>query len=237
MQLPWSRIVEAWGGYSAEIDAAIVNGFLRWCSVRMNETSISLLNQLREAPETDLWNRLHRTYEPLLRKWLLQYDVQGSDADDVAQEVFLAISRDISKFSHNGRNGAFRAWVKGILVNRLREFWRSRGRNARALGGSDMNRRLSELEDPSSHVSQVWDKEHDQFVLRELLRIVMPSFKDSTWQAFKLTAIEGQKPTDVAKKLGISVNAVVIAKSRVLNKLRCEAEGMVESSTDILRDS
>ena len=203
----------------------------------MNNTSISLLNQLRDAPEAEAWDRLHRTYESLLRKWLLQYDLQISDAEDVAQEVLFAISKDVSKFSHNGRPGAFRAWVKKILVNRLREFWRSRDRNARAHGGSDMNQRLLELEDPSSQVSLLWNREHDQFVLRELLGIVMPSFKENTWLAFKMTAIEGKKPADVAEKLGVSVNAVVIAKSRVLNRLRLEAEGLVESSTDILLGS
>ena len=200
----------------------------------MNETSLSLLNQLCASGESDAWDRLHRTYQPLLRKWLMQHDLQASDVEDVLQEVLLALAKGISKFSHNGRPGAFRAWVKKILVNRLREYWRSRDRGPRAHGGSDWNGRLMDLEDPSSQVSLLWNREHDQYVLRELLRIVKPSFQPNTWTAFRMTALEGRPPAEAAGKLGISVNAVVIAKSRVIKRLRRESEGVVESSTDIL---
>ena len=82
----------------------------------MNETSLSLLQQMRQCPEKEAWERLHRLYEPLIRKWLMRYELQSNDADDVTQEVLLAISKDIEAFDHNGREGAFLAWMKGILV-------------------------------------------------------------------------------------------------------------------------
>ena len=200
----------------------------------MNETSLSLLHQLRHSPDSDAWERLHRIYAPLIQKWLIRYDMQESDADDVAQEVLLAVSKDIESFNHNGRAGAFRAWVKGILVNRLREFWRRRDRHAKTAGGSDMNQRLAELDDPASQITVIWNQDHDQHVLRELLAIVRPHFEQTTWIAFCRTMFEGAKPQVVADELGISLNAVVISKSRVIKRLRQEADGLVESSAQIL---
>lgn len=200
----------------------------------MNETSLSLLQQMRQCPEKEAWERLHRLYEPLIRKWLLRYELQSNDADDVTQEVLLAISKDIEAFDHNGREGAFRAWMKGILVNRLRKFWHSRDRSPKASGGSDMNQRLAELDDPASEITLIWNQEHDQHVLEKLLAIAEPQFAPSTWAAFRKTTFDGLKPKAVAEELGISLNAVIIAKSRVLSKLRQEAAGLVEASSEFL---
>ena len=197
----------------------------------MNETSLSLLNRIRHSPESESWNRLVELYSPLLRLWLRKYDVQNSDADDLVQEVLLAVSKDLAKFEHAGP-GAFRGWLKAVLVNRLRNFWRSRDRRPQARGDSDIDERLTQLDDPASEMSQIWNRQHDQYVLRQLLAQVEPQFAPTSWQAFCKVALQGQKPDVVAAELKISLNAVFIAKSRVLSKLRQEAEGLVESSSN-----
>ena len=203
----------------------------------MNETSLSLLNRLRRSPESESWNRLADVYAPLLRAWLRKYEVQASDADDLMQEVLLAVSKDLSKFEHGGHPGAFRGWLKAILVNRLRCFWRARGRRPQVRGDSNIDERLAQLDDPASEMSRIWNQQHDQFVLRQLLALVEPHFSPNTWQAFQLVALKGKPADVVAEELGISVNAVFIAKSRVLSRLRQEADGLVESSSVFLPKS
>ena len=203
----------------------------------MNETSLSLLDRLQGSPESESWDRLAALYSPLIRTWLRKYGVQESDADDLTQEVLLAVAKDVGKFEHGGRAGAFRAWMKAILVNRMRDFWRARGRRPQAQGDSDIDERLAQLEDPTSELSQIWNRQHDQYVLRQLLALVESHFAPSTWQAFYLAALKGKRADVVAKELGISVNAVFIAKSRVLSRLRQEADGLVESSSDFLANN
>lgn len=197
----------------------------------MNSTSISLLNRLQETDDSKNWNRLAELYTPLLRLWLHKYDVQTSDADDLVQEVLMAVSKDVKSFDHNGRPGAFRSWLRTILVHRLRNFWRARGRRPQARGDSDMGRRLDQLEDPASEMSEIWNRQHDTHVARQLLALTQPSFEPGTWTAFCRVALDGEQPNIVATELGISLNAVFIAKSRVLRRLREEAEGLVESSS------
>lgn len=170
-------------------------------------------------------------YAPLLRSWLRKYDLQPSDVDDLVQEVLLAVSTELRSFDHNGRPGAFRSWLRITLVNRLSNFWRARKRRPQALGGSEIERRLAELEDPASAMSQMWNHQHDRHVVRQLLVKIQPHFAPSTWQAFRRAALDGAQADVIAKELGISLNAVFIAKSRVLNRLRREAEGLVESSS------
>jgi len=203
----------------------------------MNETSLSLLNRLRRSPESESWDRLVDLYAPLIRAWLRKYDVQDSDADDLVQEVLLAVSKDLSKFEHGGQPGAFRGWLKAILVNRLRKFWRSRDHRPQAGGDSDIDARLAQLDDPSSDLSLIWNREHDQYVLRQLLALAEPHFAPNTWTAFCRVALDGAKPDVVAEEMGISRNAVVIAKCRVLSRLRQESEGLIESSSGFFAKS
>ncbi|MCA9257594.1 MAG: sigma-70 family RNA polymerase sigma factor [Planctomycetales bacterium] len=203
----------------------------------MHETSLSLLDRLRHSPENEGWNRLAELYTPLIRTWLQRYDVQDSDAHDLVQEVLLAVSKDLGTFEHHGQPGAFRGWLKAILINRLRKFWRARDRRPQASGDSAIEARLAQLDDPASELSRIWNREHDQYVLRQLLTLAEPHFEPTTWLAFCRVALEGAKADDVAQEMGISRNAVIIAKCRVLNRLRQEAEGLVESSSGFFAKS
>lgn len=197
----------------------------------MENTSLTLLARLQQAGDTEAWQRLYELYQPLIIVWLKKYDVQHSDADDLAQEVLATISKDLVSFSHNGRMGAFRTWLRAILVNRLRTFWRDRDRRPLTLGGSSIEERLAQFEDPASAMSQLWDRQHDLHVLNRLLELSRPKFSAETWEVFMRVAINGERADLVAAETGISLNAVFVAKSRVLSKLRDDAAGLVESSS------
>jgi len=203
----------------------------------MNETSLSLLNRLRHSPDSESWDRLVQLYSPLIKAWLRRYEVPPNDADDLVQEVLLAVSRDLGRFEHAGQVGAFRGWLKAILVNRLRKFWRARDRRPQARGDSNIDARLAQLDDPSSEMSLIWNREHDQYVLRQLLALAEPNFEPATWTAFCRVALDGKKPDVVAEEMAISLNAVCLAKSRVLRRLRQESEGLVESASGFFANS
>jgi RNA polymerase sigma-70 factor (ECF subfamily) len=87
---------------------------------------------------------------------------------------------------------------------------------------------LEALEDPHSDLSRRWDEEHDRHVLGRLLEAIRPDFAPATWQAFRRLVLDGRKAADVAAELGLSVNAVFIAKSRVQRRLRQEMRGLVD---------
>src|SRR6056300_522709 len=104
----------------------------------MNETSISLLDRIRDTSDSESWNRLVTLYAPLLRRWLRRYGIQDSDAEDIAQEVMSVLLRELPNFQHNRRPGAFRSWLRGILANRLRDYWRRAKHQPVATGTSSI---------------------------------------------------------------------------------------------------
>lgn len=193
----------------------------------MAETPRSLLERLRIQADPQSWQRLVDLYEPLLRNWLRHYGVWAADADDVVQDVLAVLVREIPNFRHDLRRGAFRRWLRGIMVNRLRVFWRERQTRTSA-ETPDPEKFLQELEDPSSELNEFWDREHDRQILQRLLALLEPEFEATTWQAFRLVAVEGRSHLEAAQHLGLSANAVRIAKSRVLKRMRQEAEGLID---------
>jgi RNA polymerase sigma-70 factor (ECF subfamily) len=194
----------------------------------MPATSASLLDRLHANTDPDAWQRLLDVYEPLIRGWLRRLNVRDSEADDLVQEVLAVVVRRFPDFQHNKRVGAFRAWLRTITVNVTRDFWKSSRIRPTAPGGSDFGGYLDQLADPHSALSREWEREHDLHVTRRLLEMIRPQFTDSTWQAFRRVALDGASPDAVAAELGLTVNAVFIAKSRILARLREEAEGLVE---------
>lgn len=191
-------------------------------------TPFSLLERLQQKPEDGDWQRLVQVYGPLIRNWLRACSLQQADQEDLAQDVLAAVVRKLPEFRHNTRAGAFRAWLRTITVNRLREFWRSKQSRPQTPGGSDFGRLVDALEDHDSALSRLWNQEHDLHVVRRLFELVEPQFEEKSRQAFRLVVIEGHKAAVAAEKVGISLNAVLIAKSRILKQLRRELEGLID---------
>lgn len=186
--------------------------------VHSPDTSNSLLDRARGGAD-GAWERLVSLYSPLLDFWFTAAALQPADREDLTQRVLEILFRRLSDFEHNGRAGAFRTWLRGIVVNLLREF-----RRARPVAELPSDR----LIDSDAELSNLWDDQHDCHILNGLMRLVRPQFTEATWQAFQRLAIDAEAVESVAAELGISVNAVLIAKSRVLSRLRQEAQGLVD---------
>jgi RNA polymerase sigma-70 factor (ECF subfamily) len=193
----------------------------------MSQTSFSLLERLQLQPDPDTWKRLVNLYLPLIHTWLQRQGVASKDADDLAQDVLAVVVRELPRFQHNQRTGSFRSWLRTITIHRVRDFWRARKLRP-ATGDAAFGKLLDELEDPHSAPSALWDQEHDRHVARQLMELVRPEFGTKTWQAFQRTALDGIRAAEVAAELRLSVNAVLVARSRVLQRLRAEARGLTD---------
>jgi RNA polymerase sigma factor (sigma-70 family) len=194
----------------------------------MTDTPHSLLARLRLRPDDDSWKCLIDLYTPLLQRWLRQAGVDGPDADDLLQEVFLTVVREMPSFKHNHQRGAFRCWLRTILVNRLRGLWYARRMTPPAADAAEVLSVVERLEDPASDLNQIWEREHDAFLARRILQLIEKDFTASTWQAFRRVVLDGARPAEVAAEMSLSVNAVLLAKSRVLRRARQEIDGLID---------
>jgi len=177
-------------------------------------------------PDQADWNRLQAIYLPLIQQWLARVPGLGEEAHDLAQEVLVVLIREIPTFERQ-RDGSFRAWLRQVTVNRVRTY-RKQSHRRPAAGFALTEGFMDNLAAPNSELAQQWDVDHDRHVFEKLLSIVEPDFGATTWQAFRKFALEGLPASQVAAETGLSENAVIQAKSRILKRLRHEAGGLLD---------
>ncbi|HJZ90338.1 MAG TPA: sigma-70 family RNA polymerase sigma factor [Gemmataceae bacterium] len=191
------------------------------------DTSASLLDRLAGAPTEADWRRLDGLYRPLLAAWATRAGVPAADADDLIQEVLLAVVKQVADFDRRGE-GAFRGWLRTVLGRRITDYFRRQAVRPIATGRTDLADRLGELASPQTELSRVWDREHDVHVARQAMKIIEPDFAPATWQAFRRQVIDGVPAATAAAEGGLSLNAALLAKSRILKRLRQEVAGLIE---------
>jgi len=193
----------------------------------VTSTSDTLLTRLKVARSDDPdWKRFEAVYRPLIHRWIGRIPGLGHEVDDVTQEVFLVLVREIPRFDRR-REGSFRAWLRQVTANRVRVYRRQQHRRIGAIA-DQTDGFLDQMADSNSRLARQLDVEHNNHVCETLLSAVRSDFNQTTWDAFQQFAVEGRPAAEVARELGLTVNAVVKAKSRVLNRLREEAAGLLD---------
>jgi RNA polymerase sigma-70 factor (ECF subfamily) len=193
----------------------------------MDETRQSLLIRAQTG-EADAWKDLTDLYRPLIIGWLNRQGVPASDLEDLSQEVLVRVVKHLPGFQHSGHRGAFRSWLRTIVCSRTADYWRAVDAGTQAQGGSGAIAALQQIADPDSDLNRQWDEEHDRYVLNCLLDLVEEEFEPVTLQAFRRLALDGVSGAEAAQELELSVAAVYVAKSRVLARIRQEAEGLID---------
>ncbi len=193
----------------------------------MDETSLTLLDALRRDANGQSWQQLVDIYSPLIQGWLRRHGAKQDDVDDLVQNVLTVVYRRLGEFDRQ-RTGSFRNWLRTIAVNCLRDHWRAQRNRPTATGDAEFVLMLNELADSDSHLSRVWNEEHDRHLTNFLLSRIKQEFRPATWQAFERFALKEEAPESIAAELGITANAVYIAKSRVLKRMREVGAGLID---------
>jgi RNA polymerase sigma-70 factor (ECF subfamily) len=190
-----------------------------------NTTRVTLLHRLNQDPNDQLsWAEFVRVYGPAIRGWLAHWGLQEADAQDVAQNVLLRLTAKLPQFKYDP-NKSFRAWLKTLTHHAWHDFITEASQRTRGSGDTSVLDHLQSLEareDLATRVEATFDK--------ELLEIALLRAKDrvaaTTWQAFKLTALEGVAPQTVADQLGLRVSQVYLAKHRLQKLLQEELRAL-----------
>ena len=189
-------------------------------------TSHSLVRRAQRADPV-AWDRLTRLYSPVVYSWARGAGLQPDDASDVMQEVFHVLTTRLGQFERRDENDSFRGWLYTITRNKVRDFFRRKGVQAQAVGGTNAQEMWQAMPDAPPEADSVDGQSETDGIRRRALELASGDFESKTWQAFWRTAVEGDAPNDVAKDLGLSTWAVYKARSRVLAKLRSEFEELM----------
>jgi RNA polymerase sigma-70 factor (ECF subfamily) len=190
------------------------------------KTRPSLLVRIRDAEDDESWRTFVDLYAPLIYRYCRLRGLQDADAADVGQEVLAQVAQTIRRFEYQPERGRFRDWLGTVTRNKVARFLEVQGRPARGVGGTESDGVLDALGAPGG--DSAWDAEFHAHVLRTALTRIRPRVEPATWDAFQRVWIDGQAPLQAARELGIPIDAVYLAKSRMLRRLRDEVVAIAE---------
>ncbi len=184
-------------------------------------TSLTLLGRMREVPFDQVaWDEFAARYGPGILEWCHKWGLQEADANDVSQMVLLRLAEQIRNFEYD-RAGSFQGWLRTITHHAWRDFSEARGRAGLGSGDTQVLEALYTVEareDLLDRLNTAFDRE----VLEEAIACVRSRLEPQRFRPFDLVAIQGRKPADAARELGMTVGAVWTAKSRVQAMVRAE---------------
>jgi RNA polymerase sigma-70 factor (ECF subfamily) len=189
------------------------------------DTRASLLVRLRDEPGDQVaWTLFVRRYGPMVETWCRHWGLQPADADDVTQTVLLKLAARLRGFTYDPAR-RFRGFLRTVAQNAWRDFLADRGRGGVGSGDTAVLAALREepaRDDLADRIEQAFDQE----LLAVAEARVRARVEPKTWEAFRLTAVDGLSGADAAARLGLQVAAVFKAKSRVQQMLRAEIEAL-----------
>jgi RNA polymerase sigma-70 factor (ECF subfamily) len=188
----------------------------------MESTSVSLLMRLRTPGEQVSWQRFVDLYTPLLYFWACRMGLSGHDAADLVQDVFVTLVRKLPEFQYDPGK-SFRSWLRTVTENRWRDLQRRRACAPRVDGQAALEAAVV-----PDGAAALWESEYRQFLLARAAQVMQAEFQPATWRACWALVVEERNGAEVAAELGMSVDAVYAAKSRVLRRLRQELDGLLD---------
>lgn len=173
--------------------------------------------RIRDHNDREAWEVFASIYRPAIVRFAKQRGLQAADAEDLAQQVLLAVSRSIESWQPDSSRASFRTWLNRVSHNAVINAV-TRSKPDRGSGNTHVIDLLeqSPVGDDSEQLTIEIRREVFRFAAEEIEH----EFHQPTWQAFWLTAVEQLSMEEVARQLQKSVGSIYAARSRVMRRLR-----------------
>ena len=183
------------------------------------ETRESLLLQLSSPANREAWDRFVALYRPVIYRLARRRGMQDADAQDLTQQVFVAVASAIARFEKQEGSGGLRHWLRRIAGNAIINALSRRPRD-RATGGTSVQELLAEQRGGDDESATEIELEYRRELYLQAAAIVRGDVESDTWRAFELTVIENRPIEAAALELNKPVGVIYAARSRIMRRLR-----------------
>jgi RNA polymerase sigma-70 factor (ECF subfamily) len=198
------------------------------------ETRLSLLVRLTRSGPSDerAWREFVDYYAPIIYRWCARRGLQDSDAQDVTQQVLLKLATRLPSFTYDPSR-SFRFWLRTLTYHAWADFLSER--DGVASGHPSERASLATAEAREDLLQRIED-EFDLELLEQAMAQVRGRVEPGTWEAFRLTALEGVPAAEVARRLGKQVTNVYVLRSNVQKLLQAAVAELEAARPGGMRD-
>jgi RNA polymerase sigma-70 factor (ECF subfamily) len=195
-----------------------------------SDTSVSLIARLgADAMDQEAWERFVDRYGPRILGWCRSWRLQEADAQDVAQTVLMKMGVQIRRIQYDPSR-SFRGWLRTISRHAWSDVVSARRPDAGS-GETVVVGLLQGVEAREDLVRRL-EEQFDLELLEAAAQRVRQRVAPQTWEAYRLTTVEGRNGAEAAALLGMKIASVFMAKSNILRMLRDEVRELEGPTVD-----
>lgn len=191
--------------------------------MNLPDTRESLILRVRDRDDRDAWAEFSQIYRPVICRLAAKKGMQVADAEDLAQQVLLSVSKAIERWEPDPERAKFRTWLKRVTDNAILNAL-TRGVPDKTAGDEVVNAFLQNSEARNGPDSDLLRTEFRREIFQLAAAQIQSEFTEDTWQSFWLTAVNGMEIDAAAKELGRSRGSVYASRSRVMKRLKQKVE-------------
>lgn len=200
-------------------------------------TRRSLLSRLRDWQDQEGWREFFDTYWRLIYNVARKSGLGDLEAQEVVQTTFIYLSRRMPNFRYEPARGSFKSWLRVVTRSRISVYRRSEKagdaliREPVPVEAEAGESALDQLPDPAGDaLDEVWQREWEENLLNTAFRRLRSKVSAQQLLIFRL-ATPGDLPlTQVAKKLGVSLAQVYLARHRVGKLFKAEVQRLRQAT-------
>lgn len=181
-------------------------------------TTTLLLERLRD-PGAPVWEQFVNRFRGPLVNFARQMGLTEDAAEDVAQNTMLTFVSRFQSGAYDREKGRLSSWLFGIAYMESLTARRKLNRQELQAPRQNGDHSFWAAVPDESDARRTWDEQWQRHIVQECLTTVRMEVAPATYRAFELLVLKNKQAADVATELGVSRNAVFIAKHRVLKRM------------------
>ncbi len=178
-----------------------------------------MILRLQNADDVAAWETFAELYVPVVFRVARSRGFQTADADNLVQEVLLAVAQSVTQWFERNDRGSFRAWLLRIARNEAADMISRRATRSLGQDGDDAARSLNAMA-ARDDVSSLLELEYQRAMFQRAADQVRNSVAEQTWQAFWLTQVDGLSIAEAAQQLGTRTGNIYFGRSRVMARIK-----------------
>lgn len=190
-----------------------------------NETTrSSVLKAVADTSNEKAWKRLFDLYAGFVFSIARSKGLTVTDSDDIVQNVFVDLARNLPQFNYDRTKGRFRSYLLGLVNWRVTDKLRAGKRDVdfKSQYGEDMKGAVAE--DDSIFLENEWRAA----AMEEALRRIKDEVNPDHFAAFVASTIEGQDTETVMNLYSITRDNLYQIRKRLTLKLKEATQAVLE---------
>ncbi|MDP0492388.1 MAG: sigma-70 family RNA polymerase sigma factor [Verrucomicrobiota bacterium JB023] len=195
-------------------------------------TRPSMIQRAASCPKHEIWSDFLTFYEPFINSILRKMRFREPDLEDVRQQVFLKLWKQLSNYRKEDQKTKFRSWLATVIRNVAIDWLRQqKGKDVQfASEEAAQNLHLCQPE-----IVTMIEREWQNHVVATAIERLKPVFSGKAFEVLRLS-LAGVSTEEISTRLDIRQESVYVLKSRVKSRvqqevaqIRLEQEGGYES--------